>query len=57
MVALVRTGVRAALPVRGALMATMATARGKHTLPDLPYGYDVSREGLARSLAWYDADD
>ncbi|RSH91416.1 hypothetical protein EHS25_009715 [Saitozyma podzolica] len=50
MVALVRTGVRAALPVRGALMATMATARGKHTLPDLPYGYDALEPSISKEI-------
>ncbi|GFZ50980.1 Superoxide dismutase [Mn], mitochondrial [Saitozyma sp. JCM 24511] len=50
MVALVRTGVRAALPVRGALMATMAMARGKHTLPDLPYGYDALEPSISKEI-------
>lgn len=41
--ALLRSSTRAvaSTPLRAGIIS-MSTSRAKHTLPDLPYGYDVS---------------
>lgn len=41
MVALIRTSIRASTSSFRQNIINMSTVRAKHSLPDLPYGYDV----------------